>query len=179
MSNLLDSEEQVMTCDEVEALLPLVVDGVIDEKTDPELFRHLGQCHDCQQSLAAYDLVDLALSGGQHKPAAKKADVVHYHIPWPIAAAAAVVLSTGLGFWVINGSTAPAPAPTVQQRGPEILQVLPAGPDRSQTLYVIRENGGIHVIDQQQLDGGVIGQENGDATPVLQPKALPVSASVD
>ena len=73
---------QTMDCQEVEDLLPLVVDGVIDEETDPDLFAHLATCPSCQASLAAYDLIDLALSNGRAVTNPKpSAEVIHYRIP--------------------------------------------------------------------------------------------------
>ena len=54
--------DQSMTCDEVEALLPLVADGAIDQAHDPVLFAHLATCERCQESLASHDLVGIALA---------------------------------------------------------------------------------------------------------------------
>ena len=51
-----------LTCDEAEALLPLVADAQLDPDSDPTLFEHLARCDDCQRSLARHDLVTLALS---------------------------------------------------------------------------------------------------------------------
>jgi hypothetical protein len=52
----------VVTCEDVEAMLPLVADGVLQEQDDPQVFSHLAGCSRCQRSLASHDLIALALA---------------------------------------------------------------------------------------------------------------------
>jgi Putative zinc-finger len=49
------------SCDEIEALLPLVADGALTHDEDPGVFAHLGHCERCQASLAIHDRISLDL----------------------------------------------------------------------------------------------------------------------
>ena len=51
-----------LSCEEAEALLPLVADSALDADSDPALFAHLARCVICQESLACHDLVALSLT---------------------------------------------------------------------------------------------------------------------
>ena len=82
-----------MTCEEAEALLPLVADGVLQSEDDPALFQHLARCPRCQQSLATYDLIDLAIS--QDTPSQERRH-------WQLDRWAAGCI--GCGGWFISGS---------------------------------------------------------------------------
>ena len=53
---------QDMDCHEVEPMLPLIADGTLQPEDDPSLFHHLARCPHCQQQLAIYDLIDLAIT---------------------------------------------------------------------------------------------------------------------
>jgi hypothetical protein len=66
-----DPDDLALTCDEVEALLPLVADGSLDETSDPALFAHIARCCPCQDSLARHDLVGLALEHNAAEAQAK------------------------------------------------------------------------------------------------------------
>lgn len=108
-----------LTCDEAEALLPLVADGAIDAAADPVLFQHLAGCARCQESLTQHDLVSFALTQPAPpylvlKPAAPR------RLGWPLAAAA--LLAVGLGLAIVAGAQ-PAPA---EAAGATVANLRPA-----------------------------------------------------
>ncbi len=104
------TDARTLTCDEVEALLPLVADGSIDLSADPALGAHLGTCAQCQDSLARHDLVDLAL----RRPATLDRDRGRLHLPWPVALAVAASLVAAVAgtWWYVNTPAMPN-APTL------------------------------------------------------------------
>jgi Putative zinc-finger len=116
-----------LTCDEAEALLPLVADGVLDATTDPVLFQHLAHCTRCQESLTQHDLVTFALT----RPAPPML-VLKPAVPrrrgWSLAAAA--LFAVGLGLAIEAGahpSAAGIPAPT----NPAVASIPPAVPTQA------------------------------------------------
>ncbi len=89
------------TCDEVEALLPLVADGSLDETSDPALFAHLARCCACQDSLARHDLVELALEKGfaAEVPTAGKSRLIRFTPAFASACAASLALAMAGGWY--------------------------------------------------------------------------------
>jgi hypothetical protein len=144
-------------CDEVQELLPLVADGAITAEDDPQLFVHLAACPDCQSELLTHDLVELALAQGRKPAETARASVIQYQVPWPVAAAATLLLATGVGLWIGNGQGTAEPEQVVAaDQGDAMLDVL--GGDRlgDPPMFVLRNEGEIHVIDQSQVDGGAV-----------------------
>ncbi|TVR44275.1 MAG: zf-HC2 domain-containing protein [Planctomycetota bacterium] len=166
---------QDLSCDEVEALLPLVVDGVLDEASEPELFRHLAHCPRCQTSLATYDLVDLALSRG-HPLQPSRAQVLQWRLPAPWAAAACLLLGLGLGAMALQGySSQPSESGVVSGLAGgdlQILEVLPPGPGQDQPIFVVRDGDTVRVISGGQLDGGRPQSRPRDVQPVTHGRAI-------
>ena len=104
-----------LTCDEVESLLPLVADGALDEQADPALFVHLSACEHCQESLAAHDLVTIALE--QPRAPAPKVLRPTWRRSLPLAVAA--MLAVGVAGWVAARSAADgAPASVIAAAAP-------------------------------------------------------------
>ena len=96
---------RALTCEEVEALLPLVADGALDADADPALFMHLARCCECQDALLRHDLVTVALEvtrpgavagGSARRPAAPRTVIRQIFLPWPAALAASLVAAAGL-----------------------------------------------------------------------------------
>lgn len=164
--------DQELSCDEVEALLPLVADGVLGATDEPNLFAHLSGCPRCQASLANFDAIDIILSNGHSpQPAHLGPEVVHYRLPLPWALAASALLGLALGTWLLsttpsgNGASSTT-STTATSPGIEILDVLPVGPGREQPVFVIRDGETIRVISGNQLDGGIRDQRPPSATAV-------------
>ncbi|TVR11440.1 MAG: zf-HC2 domain-containing protein [Planctomycetota bacterium] len=155
-----------LSCDEVEELLPLVIDGVITEADEPDLFCHLAECPQCQASLATHDLITFALAPKQplHMPAKN-----HGHYPlrlsW-LAAAAGIIAMGATGILWLGSSPQSAQTLSAQEHTGsssrmssesndlEVVQILRPGPGREQPLFVVRENGRIVVLPSEDLDGG-------------------------
>ncbi len=109
-----------LSCDEVEALLPLIADGgaagAPEQNNDPALFAHLATCDRCQASLAAYDLIDVALvQSVTVKPASVRVLRPRWARPAPLAAALAATLMLSGGWLTLGTTTRPSP-PTVAAR---------------------------------------------------------------
>jgi hypothetical protein len=77
-----------ITCEEADALLPLVADGALDAEQDPPLFAHLARCSACQEALARHDLVALALARDGVGAASERNIRIRLPLPWAIASAA-------------------------------------------------------------------------------------------
>lgn len=96
-----------LTCDEVEALLPLIADGQLDESSDPILFVHLADCPHCAESLATHDLITLALApsvvGAPRRLRFPAWATVRKWLPQ--AAAAVVLVALGASFSSPRSST--------------------------------------------------------------------------
>ncbi len=116
-----------LLCDEVEALLPLIADGVIDDSSDPDVFAHLAICERCQRSLALHDLVQVSLV-----PAASALRVAPRVAPrpfWRHLVPAAALLAVAIGSWsawIGNASAAPAPLVAATPTVPVIQAADPA-----------------------------------------------------
>ena len=145
----------VLACDDVEALLPLVADGVIDDASDPALFAHLARCVDCQEALTAHDLIHVAIeqtstpiqaTGNRRKSWSFQQG--HYRrIPWPVAMAASLAAAIGLWTWLQNMQTARARDNQVH------TQVLPVVTDEGHSVYVVIDGDNITVVDPRSIDG--------------------------
>lgn len=162
MSGVNEAEaHEIMPCDEVEALLPLVTDGAIDCDDDPQLFAHVAQCPDCQRSLAAHDLVDLALAADR----APTPNAVVTVVPWPLAigggllTAAAVTLAVWFNF---NDNQAHVPVSTASV---QVIEVIEREDGRSS--YVIERDGEQFIIED--FDRAVGASDRVDAIPVVAP----------
>ena len=125
-----------LTCDDVEALLPLVADGTLDEVGDPAVFLHLADCERCQQSLVSHDLIALSLTKMAQAPAPQ---ILRPRWPRFLPAAAAAGLLIGGGWWALA-----AHAPVVVPSAPTVAAVTPvsavpassASASRSQPLAI-------------------------------------------
>lgn len=118
-----------LSCDEVEALLPLLADGVADgapdQTCDPALFAHLATCDRCQDSLAAYDLVDVALvQSVTVKPANVRVLRPRWARPATLAAAVAATLMLSGGWLTLASTTRPSP-PMVAARSIPVSGTVP------------------------------------------------------
>lgn len=139
-----------LTCEEVDALLPLVADGAIDADADPALFAHLARCCDCQDALMRHDLVTVALEATRTDvptTAARPAPIRHVFLPWPAALAASLAAAAGLWGWL---ATLQASRTTPQAPATQVVQVL--GTD-GQPVYVVVQGEQVTVIDPRAIDG--------------------------
>lgn len=133
-----------LSCDEVEALLPQVADGRLDQDADPVLYEHLARCHACQDALVRHDLIAVALE--RSRPAlVRTSRSLVFRLPLPLAAAATLLFGAGIWIAVQSLTTAAAPAePLVDvTRIPD-----PAG----KVLYEIRQGDGVQLVDPERLD---------------------------
>lgn len=109
-----------LSCDDVEALLPLVVDGALDAQRDPALFAHLADCDRCQDSLAAHDLIEVDL-----RQAVTVKPAIRLRARWPrfVPLTAAALLLIGIGVAVSAPAAKPAPvvALAAPARAPELV----------------------------------------------------------
>lgn len=99
-----------LTCEEAEALLPLVADGALDEQGDPALFAHLARCPACQESLARHDLVSLALT---RAPVRARLQRIPLPLPWAIATAAGITCAASLAWIATSPSPRSAPSDAI------------------------------------------------------------------
>jgi hypothetical protein len=147
------SQPSTVTCDDVEALLPLVADQVLNEQSDPAVFAHLARCSTCQESLAAHDLITIALE--QSRPASSAAEKrttltarhIQFRLPWPVAMAASLAAACGLWLTLDHFK----PAPNTQARAQ--AQVVPVLTEDGQSVYVVIDGEQVTVIDPRALDG--------------------------
>jgi hypothetical protein len=153
-----------LTCEEVDALLPLVADGVLDVESDPTLFAHLAACSDCQTALVQHDLITLAL-GTVPTPSAPAVNVVHMRLPlrWVGAAAAVLAIAAFAAMWA--GAPAPTDAPQVASQ--EIIRVRDSQGGEHPVL-LIRQGNQSTLVDPNDLD-----RLRGDE-PAADPRATPV-----
>jgi hypothetical protein len=148
-----------LTCEEADALLPLVADGALDPEADPALFAHLSRCCDCQDALMRHDLVTVALEATRAEvPIARRAPIRHVFLPWPAALAASLAAAAGLWMWL---ATLQAGRTTPQASATQVVQVL--GTD-GQPVYVVVQGDQVTVIDPRAIDGKGTG---------AQPQVLP------
>ena len=160
-----------LTCAEVEPLLPLVADGALDAKGDPDLFDHLAVCPACQDALATHDLVTLAL---ERKPSAPKRRPIRW--VWPAALAASVLVALfSAGMLSSSAPTEPVVAAGTQVVQPTDLPTTsavaktsaPAGksnenpvidvdvaavpsPIPGRTMYLVRRGDQVVLVDPSQ-----------------------------
>lgn len=157
-----------LTCDEVEALLPLVADGALDEQADPALFAHLSDCERCQGSLAAHDLVTIALQQPKAPAPLVLRPVWRRSLPF----AAAAMLAVGVTGWVAArpapeeiAATTPlvaaapaakataAPAPSVPEAAPaapirvDVEVVAMPGSTTTRPHYLVRKGDQVLLVD--------------------------------
>ena len=135
-----------LTCADVEALLPLIADGVLAPEDDPALFEHLARCPDCQASLAGHDLIELALSHGTPPASAKIIRFQRLH--WS-AAALWLLCAGGLGAaaWWMQGAAPAAPVPTAQ-----VIEEVPPG-NLGERAFLLRV--GDEVIETRADDDAI------------------------
>jgi hypothetical protein len=146
---------RALTCEEVEALLPLVADGALDADVDPALFMHLARCCDCQDALMRHDLVTVALevtrpgvvAGGVARRPARRAVIRQVFLPWPAALAASLVAAAGLWMWLASMQSTRT---TPEAQATQVVQVLGAD---GQPLYVVVQGDQVTVIDPRVIDG--------------------------
>ncbi len=133
-----------MSCDEVQALLPLVADGSLDQTGDPVLFEHLAHCHECQDALVRHDLLAVALE--RSRPAVPRSgNRLVFRLPLPLAAAATLLLGAGVWFAV---QAVLASQPTVV---PLVDVTRVPGPD-GRMQYEIRQGDGVQLVDPERVD---------------------------
>ena len=126
-----------MRCEDAEALLPLVADGIIDPDDDAALFAHLAACPDCQRSLSRHDLLSVALAADAHPMPRRR------RWPLPLAAAATAVLGLGAGLlWMRQ-----EPEPTIT-----VIEQVLHGAGRG-TVYRIQHGPEVIDIDLDLIDG--------------------------
>ncbi len=116
-----------LTCDDVEALLPLVADGTLDAAGDPAVFLHLADCERCQQSLVSHDLIALSLTKMAQAPAPQ---ILRPRWPRFLPAAAAAAMLIGGGWWALaaHDPVVVPSAPTVAAATPAAATVAAATP---------------------------------------------------
>lgn len=149
----MDAPQLDLTCAEAEQLLPLVADGALDVASDPALFAHLARCAICQESLACYDLVGLAIGAAPQTSAPARLSVIHFRLPWSVASAAAALVAALFGAVLWWQAAAPSDGgPTVVDR--EVIEVQAPGGDGTRRLYLIRSGDRIEIVDPARLDGG-------------------------
>ncbi|HEX3132588.1 MAG TPA: hypothetical protein VHX44_03275 [Planctomycetota bacterium] len=161
MNTAATSQSAELTCEEAEALLPLVADGALDADADPALFAHLARCCDCQDALMRHDVVTVALEATRTEvpvTVVRRAPIRHVFLPWPAALAASLAAAAGLWMWLatLQAAHTTAQAPTTQ-----VVQVL--GTD-GQPVYVVVQGDQVTVIDPRAIDGKGTG---------AQPQVLP------
>jgi hypothetical protein len=161
-----------LTCDEVEALLPLVADGAIGAEDDPDLFTHLAACPDCQADLALHDLTTLALGHGR-SPVAIAADdeaVQVIHLRWPTVAGS-VALAAGLAVAVWFGlraeSTIPSSLPDVQPPTTQVVEVT-LDDEGNEVIVLMKDGERVEIRRIDQSDERAGGPDSG-STPVSLP----------
>lgn len=163
-----------MDCDVAEAMLPLVADGVLLPEDDPALFAHLAACPDCAASLAAHDLVQVALEGGL--PSAPQPRVNYVAFPWYWLASAAALLALTIGGWAWHqhhsGSTeAPSTNPLAAGQRTHLLRIehgTADDPEAVRYIFLQETDTGYRTIavEADGLDGGAGSVEHGEIVPV-------------
>lgn len=144
-----------VTCEEAEALLPLVADGALDASADPALFAHLGRCVACQESLARHDLVSLALDQGvgASQPTAWH---ITLPLPWAFASAAGIALAATATWQWQRASSADAALmakvaamPAATPEPPAETGIMGVG-DARQRAYVVMQDGQPVLVDPKR-----------------------------
>jgi hypothetical protein len=155
-----------LTCAEIEALLPLVADGVIDQQADAPLFAHLATCEHCQEALARHDLVSLALAdpAGAERPRLR---IVHRRLPLPIALASAAAAALAVGTWWLGLPAVHEPAAPMTAAAPEREVIRIDQPGR-EPAYLVRDGDRLVLVTPDTVDG----KRRVQAKP--QPVSLPL-----
>ncbi len=149
----MDTQKTEFACDEVESLLPLVVDGVLNEESDPALFAHIARCVNCQDVLVQHDLIQIALEQSSESSSTVMASpfkITNWHhrrLPWPVAMAASLCATIGLWAW-LNATQ------NTQDKGSQThTQVVPVKTEDGQSVYVVFDGENVTVIDPRSIDG--------------------------
>jgi Putative zinc-finger len=147
-----------LTCDDVEALLPLIADQVLNEQSDPAVFAHLARCPACQESLAAHDLITVALEQSRptsslKRPALNFPRHRQHRLPWPVAMAASLAAACGLWLALEHHSSATTLAARDKAQKAQKAQVVPVQTEDGRSVYVVINGEQITVIDPRSLDG--------------------------
>jgi hypothetical protein len=150
----------VVSCDDVEVLLPMVADGMLDDVSDPTLFAHLSRCVSCQEALATHDLMQVALERSREPLSAVAASSTtltmskqafsrweHHRLPWPIALAASLCAAVGLWTWL---NTMQGDRGQPQQAKTQVVPVLT---EDGHAVYVVFDGDNVTVIDPRSIDG--------------------------
>jgi anti-sigma factor RsiW len=151
-----------LLCDEVEALLPLVADGLLGDEQDPAVFAHLARCPVCQESLAQHDLVDVSLRAGTPASPTLRLRPRHVRMTW-WTAAASLLIASGLGYGLWSLRTA-APAASAVAVAPVLIRVPATSSHPS--YFVLEQDGRRIYIDPQELDKAPAGGETRPTVPV-------------
>lgn len=136
-----------LTCDEAEALLPLVADSQLGPDSDPMLFEHLSRCDDCQRSLARHDLVTLALTDSARPPLRLAPRAITWRLPWPAAVAASLLAA--LGLWLALDAYG---VRRDAVRLPQAQVIRIDQPGQAKPVYVVIDANGTAIIDPQAGD---------------------------
>jgi hypothetical protein len=126
----------------------MVADGAIDAVADPALFDHLARCPECQGRLAHHDLITLCLEAGRGQALRPTLGAVHLRLPWPLAAAAAMLVAL-LGAWLWSQ----AAAGNAHRERLERQVFLVPGSTPRHPCYVVVRGDQIEVIDPLAVDG--------------------------
>lgn len=152
-----------LTCAEVEPLLPLVADGALDDRGDPDLFLHLVDCDHCQAVLASHDLLTLTL---ERTPTVPVERVIRWRIPVALAASVLAAAVTGW-LWIpgpVSGEATSAvavatPKSTPASAAPTAVVPLPdnpvieidvaavPSPIPGRTMFVVRRGEQVLLVD--------------------------------
>ena len=163
-----DTGTTVLSCDDVEALLPLVAEGAIEPEDDAELFAHLAECPDCQADLALHDLTTLALSHGRpQSPAAGEAASEVVRLPWP-AVAGGLALAAGVILAVWLGRSAGDEA--VSATEPPRTQVVEVRRDADGNEVIVLDRDGERIEIQRIDDDDHVGGDDAVSVPVGMPQ---------
>jgi len=156
----------LLTCADVDPLLPLVADAVLDAESDPDVFAHLARCAHCQTALAQHDLVTLALSTAPQRAAPPAVRVIQYRLPpqWIAAAAALLAVTITGAAWSLRPTTTAAPVVAVQ----ELIRIADPVTGQERPMLLIRQGDRSTLVDPREFD-----HLRGE-TPTSDPRALPV-----
>ena len=138
-------------CAEVEALLPLIADGVLDADSDPATFEHLARCERCQRSLQTYDLIDIALSEGKTPENHRIEFGAWANVAW-LAAAAGLL---GLLLWKVVDQDSPTPAPQVAEQEADAVEIITVDTSGDKPAILIEHQGNVlrvNGIDQSEIN---------------------------
>ncbi len=164
----MSTDPEILTCADVEPLLPLVADEVLDDESDPDLFAHLARCARCQDALARHDLVTLAVSTAPLRAVPPAVTVIRYRVPqrW-IAATAALLTVAILGAaWNLRPHVSTDSVVAVQ----ELIRIADPETGRERPMLLIRQGDRSTLVDPREFDHlrGEMPQHDPRAVPVRQ-----------